>query len=253
MRAKTIAMQIIWRKADQLSPYVSNPRTHDEVQLEQIGASLLEFGWTNPILIDAKDGIVAGHGRLAAAKRLWASGKTIPNVKRGMAPCLNLGKLSPKQRRAYVIADNKLALNSGWNDELLATELAAVDPSLLAVTGFSDADIVAMADVGKLAFDQEPPATVAENAKKLEALHAMRKKGGEAVIAKSDTEKYLVVVFASRQARERAAASLGLPTDERYIDGAAVELRLRFSPKAAAIKATRKTKAAAPNRSGAHG
>ena len=97
-----------------LIPYARNSRTHSDEQVAQIAASIREFGFTNPVLIDADSGIVAGHGRVMAARKL------------GLAevPCLRLGHLSDTQKRAYIIADNKLALNSGWDYEALELELA---------------------------------------------------------------------------------------------------------------------------------
>lgn len=97
-----------------LVPYARNSRTHSDEQLAQIAASMREFGFTNPVLIDEQGGIVAGHGRVMAAQRL------------GMAhvPCLRLAGLTEAQRRAYVIADNQIALNAGWDDAMLRLELA---------------------------------------------------------------------------------------------------------------------------------
>jgi DNA modification methylase len=99
---------------DRLRPYERNPRTHSEAQVDQIAASMVEFGWTNPILIDENAGILAGHGRLLAARKL------------GLAevPVIRFEHLSEAQKRAYLIADNQLTLNSGWDDELLAAQLA---------------------------------------------------------------------------------------------------------------------------------
>jgi DNA modification methylase len=99
---------------DRLRPYERNPRTHSADQVAQIAASMVEFGFTNPILVDETDGILAGHGRLMAARQL------------GLAevPVVRLGHLTLAQKRAYVIADNQLTLNSGWNETLLAEELA---------------------------------------------------------------------------------------------------------------------------------
>ena len=102
---------------DRLIPYARNARTHQDDQAAQIAASIVEFGWTNPILVDAEGGLVAGHGRLLAARKLGLD--TVPVVV--------LDHLTPAQRRAYVIADNKLALNAGWNEELLAAELHALN------------------------------------------------------------------------------------------------------------------------------
>jgi ParB-like chromosome segregation protein Spo0J len=101
-------------KTDLLIPYARNSRTHSEAQVAQIAGSIREFGFTNPVLIDAENGIIAGHGRIMAAQKL------------GLAevPCIRLDHLTETQRKAYVIADNKLALNSGWDDSMLALELA---------------------------------------------------------------------------------------------------------------------------------
>jgi ParB-like chromosome segregation protein Spo0J len=97
-----------------LSPYARNARTHSDTQVAQIAASIREFGFTNPVLIDAAGGIVAGHGRVLAAQRIGM----------GQVPCVRLSHLTEAQRRAYVIADNQLALNAGWDIDLLASELA---------------------------------------------------------------------------------------------------------------------------------
>lgn len=116
-----------------LVPYARNARTHSREQVDQIVASIREFGWTNPELVDAAGGIVAGHGRVLAAQRM------------GMAevPCLVLDDLTDAQRRAYVLADNRLALNAGWDEQMLARELAALDESdfELSLTGFAQAEI----------------------------------------------------------------------------------------------------------------
>jgi DNA modification methylase len=121
---------------DRLIPYARNARTHDGEQIAQIAASIVEFGWTNPILVDGEGVVVAGHGRLLAARRLGLN--TVPVVV--------LAHLTPAQRRAYVIADNKLALNAGWNEELLAAELHALNGEGfdLALTGFCDAELDAL-------------------------------------------------------------------------------------------------------------
>lgn len=96
-----------------LIPYARNSRTHSDAQVAQIAASIREFGFTNPVLVDDQGGIVAGHGRVLAAKQIGMD--TVPTI------CV--GWLSEKQRRAYVIADNQLALNAGWDDAVLASEL----------------------------------------------------------------------------------------------------------------------------------
>ena len=124
---------IVSRKVDDLIPYARNSRTHSDAQVAQIAASVREFGWTNPVLVDGENGIIAGHGRVLAARKL------------GMeeVPCIELAGLSDAQRRAYVIADNKLALNAGWDEDLLRLEIDAlmsfgVTTDLL---GFDEAEI----------------------------------------------------------------------------------------------------------------
>lgn len=110
-------MQIEQVAVESLIPYARNSRTHSDEQVAQIAASIREFGWTNPILIDGANGIIAGHGRLLAARKL------------GMAevPVIQLDGMTETQKKAYIIADNKLALNAGWDDELLKLEIEEVN------------------------------------------------------------------------------------------------------------------------------
>lgn len=118
---------------DRLIPCARNARTHNEEQVAQIAASIIEFGWTNPILVDSADGVIAGHGRLLAAKKLGLDA----------VPVIVLSNLTPAQRRAYLVADNKLALNAGWNEDLLASELHALngDNFDLTLTGFATEEL----------------------------------------------------------------------------------------------------------------
>ena len=116
-----------------LVPYARNSRTHDDAQVAQIAASIKEFGWTNPVLIDGEQGIIAGHGRVLAARKLGID----------QVPCIRLDHLTEAQRRAYVIADNKLALNAGWDEELLKIEideLKAIDFDI-DLLGFDDDEL----------------------------------------------------------------------------------------------------------------
>jgi ParB-like chromosome segregation protein Spo0J len=113
MQPLPMASQIEHWPLDKLIPYARNPRTHSDAQVAQIAASINEFGFTNPILVDSKAGIIAGHGRLLGARKLNLA----------TVPVIVLDLLSETQKRAYIIADNKLALNAGWDDELLALEL----------------------------------------------------------------------------------------------------------------------------------
>jgi DNA modification methylase len=119
-----------------LIPYARNSRTHSDEQVTQIAASIREFGFTNPVLIDSNGTIIAGHGRVMAAKKVGLT----------EVPCLRLQHLSPSQIRAYVIADNKLALNAGWDDEMLKAELLTLQEEGFNtdLTGFSDDELNAL-------------------------------------------------------------------------------------------------------------
>ena len=127
---------IVSRKVEDLIPYVRNSRTHSDEQVAQIAASIREFGWTNPVLVDGENGVIAGHGRILAARKL------------GMdeVPCIELAGLTDTQRRAYIIADNKLALNAGWDDELLAIEFSELADAGFdnLLTGFTQDEIDAL-------------------------------------------------------------------------------------------------------------
>jgi DNA modification methylase len=112
-----------------LIPYANNARTHSDAQVAQIAASIREFGFNNPVLIDEQSSIIAGHGRVLAARKLELDS----------VPCIRLNHLSETQRRAYIIADNKLAMNAGWDDELLALEFEGLGEEGfdLELTGFT--------------------------------------------------------------------------------------------------------------------
>lgn len=129
-------MKIEQVKLDALIPYARNSRTHSDAQVAQIAASIKEFGFTNPVLIDETGSIIAGHGRVMAARKL-----AITDV-----PSIRLTHLTEAQKKAYVIADNKLALNAGWDDEMLAVELTDLkDMGFdLDLTGFSTDEIEAL-------------------------------------------------------------------------------------------------------------
>jgi ParB-like chromosome segregation protein Spo0J len=126
-------VKITQKKVTELIPYVNNSRTHSDEQVAQIAASIKEFGWTNPILIDGDNGIIAGHGRLLAARKL---GQT-------EVPTIELKDLTETQKKAYIIADNRLALNAGWDNELLTIELNELlaDGFDLDILGF-DAEVI---------------------------------------------------------------------------------------------------------------
>src|SRR4051812_10001413 len=116
-----------------LRPYARNARTHSKSQIKQIADSIQRFGFTNPVLISDDDEIIAGHGRVEAAKLLGVA----------TVPTLRLSHLSEIERRAYVLADNKLALNAGWDPDILSIELQAlIDLDFdVSLTGFSTAEI----------------------------------------------------------------------------------------------------------------
>lgn len=126
-------LTVAYVETQKLIPYVNNARVHDDYQINQIAASIREFGFNNPILTDGKNGVVAGHGRLAAA------------IKLGMekVPVIELSHLSEAQKKAYILADNRIAENARWDHELLKIEaeeikLGGIDIEL---TGFSPTEI----------------------------------------------------------------------------------------------------------------
>ena len=129
-------MEIVLRSVEDLIPYVNNSRKHSDEQVAQIAASIKEFGWTNPILVDGDKGIIAGHGRLMAAR----------NLKMKEVPTIELNHLNDTQRKALIIADNKLALNADWDNELLTIELNELlaDGFALDLLGFSVDEIQAL-------------------------------------------------------------------------------------------------------------
>jgi DNA modification methylase len=129
-------LQIQNRPLEALIPFARNSRTHSAAQIAQIAASIREFGWTNPVLVDGDNGIIAGHGRVLAARKLGLT----------EVPCIEISDMTDAQKRAYVIADNKLAENAGWDEELLALELGE-----LKAEGF-DLDLIGfdVEDLGRL-------------------------------------------------------------------------------------------------------
>ncbi len=118
---------------DSLIPYARNARTHSDDQVAQIAASISEFGFTNPILTDGEKGVIAGHGRLAAARKLSLT----------QVPVIELGHLTAIQKKAYILADNRIAANAGWDEELLKLEIAELDEAdfNLELMGFGDEEL----------------------------------------------------------------------------------------------------------------
>ncbi|EOM5483104.1 ParB/Srx family N-terminal domain-containing protein [Escherichia coli] len=128
-----MALKIEYLPVGKLLRYAKNSRTHSDEQVEQLVNSIREFGFTNPVLIDEKNELIAGHGRLAAAEILEMD----------KVPAIRLSNLSEKQKKAYRIADNKLALNAGWDMQLLAEEVKALmdDDFDIDLLGFNDAEL----------------------------------------------------------------------------------------------------------------
>ena len=153
--------KIVQRETEVLKPYENNPRQHSEAQLDRLVRSIKEFGFTNPILIDDDCNVIAGHGRLLAAELMGLA----------KVPTITLGHLTADQRRAYVIADNQLALNSTWDDDVLQAELQALgeagyDLTLLGwgddlPTFGEDIDLSALDDM-----DDDPTAELADGVMK---------------------------------------------------------------------------------------
>lgn len=143
-------LEIVYVPIDTLIPYARNSRTHSEAQIAQIVASIREFGFTNPVLIDEKGGIIAGHGRVVALREMGTP----------LVPSIVLTGLTEAQKRAYVIADNKLALNAGWDSELLALELKDLgDLGFdLALTGFESPEIADLFNLQRIKEDRDPDA-----------------------------------------------------------------------------------------------
>ena len=129
-------MKIEQKSVKELIPYAKNSRTHSDAQVAQIAASIKEFGWTNPILVDGENGIIAGHGRLMAARKLGHE----------KVPVIELKDMTETQKRAYIIADNQLAMNSGWDTSLLTLELTDLqeDGFDLELLGFDPKELNAL-------------------------------------------------------------------------------------------------------------
>ena len=129
-------IQVVLRALESLLPCARNSRTHSDEQVAQVAASIKEFGWTSPILVDGEGTVIAGHARLMAARKLGMD----------QVPVIVLAHLTPAQRRALVIADNKLAMNAGWDETMLREEMSSLDADGfdLAVVGFSDKELVVL-------------------------------------------------------------------------------------------------------------
>lgn len=125
-------VKFVMRDVDSLIPYARNARTHSPEQVAKIAGSIKEFGFLNPVIISSDGGIIAGHGRVMAAQKL--------GIKK--VPCVEESHLTETQKRAYILADNRLALDAGWDDDMLRIEVQELDGTFdLSLTGFSDEEI----------------------------------------------------------------------------------------------------------------
>lgn len=149
MAKKANPPQIVMVPVEDLIPYVNNARLHSEQDVTNLAASIKEFGWTNPVLIDGENGLIAGHCRVLAAKKL----------KLKEIPAIELAHLSEAQKKAYILADNKLALNGTWDNDLLRVELEGLraDGFDLALTGFHADELVALSTLGDLEAEPQEP------------------------------------------------------------------------------------------------
>jgi len=129
------AKQIKWEAVDKLIPYAKNARTHSDEQVAQIAGSIKEFGFNNPVLVDKDNSVIAGHGRLMAARKLGMD----------KVPVVELDHLTESQRKAYVLADNRIALNSGWDTSMLSLELQDLKDDIdLSLLGFDPDELDAL-------------------------------------------------------------------------------------------------------------
>jgi hypothetical protein len=223
---------------EKLRPYEHNPRTHSDAQVDQIAASMVEFGWTNPLLIDENAGILAGHGRLLAARKL------------GLAevPVIRFEHLSEAQKRAYLIADNQLALQAGWSEELLAQELAWLrDESFdLDLIGFDATDLerlLALAEGETTSDDAEDE--VPEPPEDPVGAGAIRR-GRRVRMVERDAQLDLpcsadhdVGASGCRRARQPERAAGNAKPDE-FVGGPAPQQRARWHPDRAGSKTDRR-------------
>jgi ParB family transcriptional regulator, chromosome partitioning protein len=147
-----LKQEIVYKSVKELVPYARNSRTHSDEQVAQIMASIKEFGFTNPVLTDGDNGIIAGHGRVMAAQRIGLE----------EVPTIELSHLTDAQKKAYIIADNKIALNSGWDEDLLQLELIELDEMEFNYSelgfdfGFNDNQDVEEIEIDLPSGDREP-------------------------------------------------------------------------------------------------
>lgn len=197
MQNEKTKSKIEYLETKDLIPYGKNSRTHTDFQVAQIAGSIREFGFTNPVLIDGQNGIIAGHGRVLAAQKLGLD----------KVPCIRLAHLTDNQKRAYIIADNKLALNAGWDEAMLGLELAElreVDFDL-GLIGFSEdemgafdveeGDMPAMPEGDKQPFQQMTFTVHDEQAEDVQAAMAKAKSMGHGESAVNENSNGNALAF----------------------------------------------------------
>jgi hypothetical protein len=199
-------MKIEEWKLGRIIPYKGNPRNRSQVAVEKVATSIREFGVCQPIVVDENGVILAGHTRREAAVLL----------KMTSFPVYVAAGLTEQQKRAYRIADNRTNEENTWNIPALQLEVVGLDGIF---TGL-DLDIIDL---------PRAPATVAEN---IEKLKTIKRVGNKKVEVEGDTERYLVIVFSDRAAREKCCEEMGLAKDERYISASILKLRLTGLPEA---------------------
>jgi ParB-like chromosome segregation protein Spo0J len=218
-----------------LSPNKKNPNKHPDAQLDLYGKILLHQGWRKAVVVSRQSGmIVTGHGAWLTAKRQgWP---TVPVDYQDFA--------TPEDETAHLLADNRLPQLAETDSELLVELLETDLGGKVELAGFTLGD----EDIPPAALPKPPP-SVEENIKHLESIKAQRREGNEEIIAKTDTEYYLVIAFASRADKEAALRRLGLPEDERYLSpGSVLLLPANKNPKGG-----KRPKASPPNKAGACG
>jgi len=227
-----------------LKPDPDNPRRHDERNLEAIKASLKRFGQRKPIVV-GKDGVVqAGNGTLAAAKALrW---KTIAVVR---------SPLVGGEARKFAMADNRTGELSDWDIEAMqrAIDEMKCDLDKIDIPGFCGDDLRSVMETPEQLTFSGPPEAVQKNVDEMERVAKERKRGKNAVEAKGDTERYLIIVFDDRTQKNAMLQRLNLPDDERYIAASMVDVRPRLCARPSVDKKGRRVKSAASHKSGACG
>lgn len=191
-------LQVEYRYVDSLIPYARNARTHSDEQVSQIAASIQEFGFNNPILVDGHKGVIAGHGRILAARKLNLSS----------VPVIELGHLSETQKRAFILAENKLTERGGWDSDLLSVELADLQDAGfdLELTGFDNSELKSYLDQGdeKPVADPQNPSVNEETPTELPAKVVSRlgdvwKIGGHRLICGDSTNHQVVLALMEGQ------------------------------------------------------